>query len=144
MPARNILMGVVGRPHGVRGLLHVHSYAADPAGLAAYKLHDERGRDFRLRWQSDGIAEVFEVVDGKRLKVADRTAAEKLVNLRLFVERDRLPTPDEDEFYLADLVGLTAITPCTTTAPARRWKSARSCCRSPAPACRKWTSPADG
>jgi 16S rRNA processing protein RimM len=111
VPARNILMGVVGRPHGVRGLLHVHSYAADPAGLAAYKLHDERGRDFRLRWQSDGIAEVFEVVDGKRLKVADRTAAEKLVNLRLFVERDRLPTPDEDEFYLADLVGLTAITP---------------------------------
>ncbi len=36
MPDERILLGVVGRPHGVRGLLHVHSYTADPAALASY------------------------------------------------------------------------------------------------------------
>ena len=108
MPESRILIAVVGRPHGVRGLCRVHAYASDPAELRRYPLFDERGREFRLRWQGEGIAELFEVIDGKRVKVADRTAAEKLVNLKLFVPRDRLPPPDEDEFYLVDLTGLTA------------------------------------
>ncbi|HEX3983214.1 MAG TPA: 16S rRNA processing protein RimM, partial [Acidisoma sp.] len=51
MPDERILMGVVGRPHGVRGLVHVHSYTADPEDLATYGvLTDERGRAFALRW----------------------------------------------------------------------------------------------
>ena len=36
MPEDRILMGVIGRPHGVRGLVHVQSYTADPAALADY------------------------------------------------------------------------------------------------------------
>ncbi len=105
-------MAVVGRPHGVRGLLRVQSHAADPADLPRYSpLTDERGRKFRLRWHADGIAELSEEMDGGRVKVSDRAAAERLVNLRLFVDRDRLPPPDDDdEFYLADLIGLTAVT----------------------------------
>ncbi len=111
MGERRILLGVVGRPHGVRGLLHVHSYAADPASLAGYgTLSDERGRQFALRWRGEGIAEFSEIVDGTRLPVADRGAAERLVNTRLYVDRDRLPAPAADEFYLADLVGLVAVT----------------------------------
>ncbi len=45
---------------------------------------------------------------GAEVKVADRAAAEKLTNTRLYVERERLPEPEPDEFYLADLVGLAA------------------------------------
>ena len=40
--------------------------------------------------------------------IADRTAAEALVNLDLHVPRSQLPPPDEDEFYHADLIGLAA------------------------------------
>ncbi len=112
MSDRTILLGVIGRPHGVRGHLHVHSYTADPTALAEYgPLSDGRGRLFRLRWQSDGIARVAEVVDGKPVWVADRDAAARLVNTRLLIERDRLPPPDAEEFYIADLVGLSAIGP---------------------------------
>ncbi len=112
MPGQRILMGVVGRPHGVRGLVRLLSYAADPADLPGYgPLLDDRGRRFALRWHGEGIAELLEIVDGKRQKIASRDAAERLVNLRLYVERDRLPPPDEDEFYMADLVGLAAATP---------------------------------
>jgi len=106
VPESRILMGVIGRPHGVRGLLHVTSYAED---LAAYgPLSDAKGRRFVLRPRGEGVAEVAEIVGGAEVKVSDRTAAEKLTNTRLYVERECLPEPEPDEFYLADLVGLAA------------------------------------
>ena len=105
-------MGVIGRPHGVRGLLHVHSYTAVAADLPEYgPFEDGRGRRFALRWVRDGVAEVTEIVGAKLVPVADRNAAEALVNLRLLASRATLPKPDEDEFYLADLVGLEAVGP---------------------------------
>ncbi|WP_428375520.1 ribosome maturation factor RimM [Lichenicoccus sp.] len=109
MGGQRILMGVVGRPHGVRGLVHVHSYATVPADLAAYgTLHDDRGDAWTLRWQGRGIGELTGA-DGQVLR--DRDAAQALVNRRLHVERDRLPAPAPDEFYLADLVGLAVFEP---------------------------------
>jgi 16S rRNA processing protein RimM len=54
---------------------------------------------------------VAEIVAGKRVPVTDRATAERLVNLRLYLPRERLPPPGEDEFYLADLVGLEAVDP---------------------------------
>ena len=107
MGDRRILMGVIGRPHGVRGLVRVHSHAAVPADLAAYgMLSDDRGGSWTLRWRGEGIAEL---TDGAGVAVQDRERAATLVNRRLFVDRDRLPPPDEEEFYLADLIGLEAI-----------------------------------
>jgi 16S rRNA processing protein RimM len=40
--------------------------------------------------------------------IDDRDAAERLTNIKLYVPRERLPAPADDEFYHADLVGLTA------------------------------------
>lgn len=112
MPESRILLGVVGRPHGVRGLVHVASYTADPRDLAAYgPLSDADGRAWTLAWRGTGVAELRDA-DGRA--VADRTAAQALTNMKLFIERDRLPAPDEDEFYLADLVGLRAMDPAGT------------------------------
>lgn len=99
-------MGVLGRPHGVRGLVRVTSYADD---LTQYRpLSDDKGRRFALRWRGEGIAEISELIDGGEVKVADRTAAERLINVRLYVDRAQLPEPEDDEFYLADLIGLAA------------------------------------
>jgi 16S rRNA processing protein RimM len=104
-----ILLGVIGRPHGVRGLVHVHSYTADPEALPSYGvLDDDRGRRLRLKWRSEGVAELFEIIDGKRVAVTTREAAHALVNTRLYVPRAKLPKVDEDEFYLADLIGMEA------------------------------------
>ncbi len=38
--------------------------------------------------------------------MTDRSAAERLRNLDLYVPRGRLPAPQPDEFYHADLIGL--------------------------------------
>ena len=52
---------MIGRPHGVRGLVRVTSHTADPADLTAYgPLSDETGRQFALRWMAEGVAEVSE------------------------------------------------------------------------------------
>ncbi len=109
MPDRRILLGVIGRPHGVRGLVHVVSHTEDPASLAEYgPLDDGAGRRFVLRWRTDGVAAVAELVDGREVPVTDRDAAARLTNTRLYIDRAHLPAPEADEFYLADLVGLSA------------------------------------
>jgi 16S rRNA processing protein RimM len=106
VPERRILLGVIGRAHGVRGLVRITSYADDLTGYGP--LNDANGRRFVLRWRGEGVAEIAELVGGAEVKVADRAAAERLTNTRLYVDRDRLPEPREDEFYLADLIGLAA------------------------------------
>lgn len=109
MPDSRIQLGVIGRAHGVRGLVKVTSHTADPADLTAYgPLSDAQGRLYVLRWKGDGVAEVSRVVNGQEVKVADRTEAEKLTNTRLFIDRAVFPPPDEDEFYVTDLIGLAA------------------------------------
>jgi 16S rRNA processing protein RimM len=110
LPNRPILLGVIGRAHGVRGLVRVTSHTADPVALTEYgPLSDATGRQFTLRWVGEGIAEIFQTIAGRLVRVADRTAAERLTNTQLFIERDRLPPPESDEYYLADLIGLTAV-----------------------------------
>ena len=107
MPQSRILLAVIGRPHGVRGQVRVTSYADD---LTAYgPLSDAKGRRFVLRLRGPGVAEVAELIGGTEVKVADRGTAETLTNTRLYVEREQLPEPEEDEFYLADLIGLAAL-----------------------------------
>ena len=109
MSDSRVIVGVIGRPHGVRGLVHVHVYAADPANLERYgTLTDDAGRQWTLRWRNEGVAEL-RGADGTVLP--DRSAAERLVNQHLWTARDQLPPPEDDEFYLADLVGLAARDP---------------------------------
>ncbi|HBK09428.1 MAG TPA: 16S rRNA processing protein RimM [Acetobacteraceae bacterium] len=110
MPNSRIQLGVIGRAHGVRGLVKITSHTADPADLTAYgPLSDAEGRFYALTWKAEGVAEVARIVDGVPVKVTDRNQAEKLTNTRLFIDRSALPPPDEDEYYLTDLIGLTAV-----------------------------------
>jgi 16S rRNA processing protein RimM len=107
---RLILMGVIGKPHGVRGLVRVNTYTEDPDALAEYKLTDRNGRRFALEWRHDNVAQLSEVTPQGTRPITDRNEAEKLTNTELFAPRSALPEPDEEEFYLTDLIGLTAQT----------------------------------
>lgn len=101
MAKQRILVGEIGRPHGVRGLVRVQSFTAEPADIAGYgPLSDEGGKEYVLHWLPGGLARI----DG----VTDRDVAAKLTGTRLYVDRDRLPETEEEEFYLADLIGLSA------------------------------------
>jgi 16S rRNA processing protein RimM len=107
MSKDRVLLGVVAAPHGVRGLVRIRSYTGDPMAVAAYgPLSDETGkRAYRVEALSAARGAVLARIEG----VADRTAAEALRGLRLYVERERLPGTGEREWYEADLVGLSAV-----------------------------------
>ena len=110
MPDTRILMATIGRPHGVSGRIHVTSHTADPGGATAYGfLSDAAGRQYALRWCHAGVAEISTVIDGVTERIRNRSAVEKLTNVDLFIDRSLLPPPADDEFYLTDLVGLTAV-----------------------------------
>ena len=100
-----VLVGVIAAAHGVRGLVRVKSFTADPKSVASYgELSDEWGqRRFRLILQGQAKEGVIAQIDG----VTDRDAAEALKGTKLFVDREALPEiAADDEFYQADLVGL--------------------------------------
>ena len=98
------MVGEIGRPHGVRGLVRLRAFTEDPAAIAAYSpLTDETGaKRYVLTLKGGDIA----AIEG----VADRDAAQRLTGTRLYVDRDRLPPAEDDEFYLTDLIGLAAVT----------------------------------
>ena len=107
MPQDRVLLGVVAAPHGVRGLVRIKSFTEDPMAVGAYgPLSDESGKkEYRVEALSAARGAVLARIEG----VADRTAAEALRGLRLFVERQRLPHTGEREWYEADLIGLEAV-----------------------------------
>jgi 16S rRNA processing protein RimM len=105
-----VCLGVVGAPHGVRGLVRIKCFTGEPAAIAGYgMLEDESGmRHFTLK--VIGPAKGDGMVIAKLSGVADRDRAEALRGLRLYAPRAALPaTEDENEFYHADLVGLAAL-----------------------------------
>jgi len=107
MSKDRVLLGVVAAPHGIRGAVRIKSFTEDPMSLGAYgPLSDESGRkEYRVEPLSAARGAVLARIEG----VADRTAAEALRGLRLYVERSALPETGEREWYEADLIGLAAV-----------------------------------
>lgn len=104
---RRVLLGHIAAAHGIRGAVLVRTYTGEPGAIAGYgPLESEDGR------RTYGL-----IVDGVTAKgvicrvagVADRTQAEKLKGVALYVARDRLPPAGEGEYYHADLIGLAAV-----------------------------------
>ena len=104
MSVKRVMVGEIGRPHGVRGLVRLRAFTEAPAAIAAYSpLTDETGaKRFAITLKGGDIA----AIEG----VTDRDAAQRLTGTRLYVDRDRLLPPEDDEFYLTDLIGLAAVT----------------------------------
>ena len=102
---RLILVGRIAAAHGVRGLVKLQSFTADPEAIGAYgPLLDSQGRRrFEVAVQNRVKGGVIARIAG----VDDRTAAEKLRGVELYLQRDALPPAAEGEYYHADLVGLS-------------------------------------
>jgi 16S rRNA processing protein RimM len=105
-PAGFVCLCIIGSAHGVRGAVKVKCFAEDSAELAAYgALVTGDGRAFNVTSVKPNKSGARLTLEG----VNDRTAAEALRGTALFVARDKLPPlPDDDDFYHADLIGLTA------------------------------------
>jgi len=102
-----ILVANIAGAHGVRGAVRLRTFTGDPGSVGAYgPLFAADGeRVFRLtveREIKDGVVARIDDVD-------DRDVAQALRGTGLYLPRAALPeVEDEDEFYQADLIGLSA------------------------------------
>ena len=102
-----ICVGAIAGSFGVQGEVRLKSFCADPEAIAAYgPLWTEDGtRSFTVKLTR---ASVSGGVGARLSGVATKEQADALKGVQLFADRDRLPSLPDDEFYHADLIGLTA------------------------------------
>lgn len=104
---RMIAVGRVAGAFGVRGEVRITAFTQEPLALARF-------RELKRQDGSPGLT-VLSARDAKggivcRCQgVETKEQADALRGLRLFIAREALPAPDDDEFYLADLIGLSVV-----------------------------------
>lgn len=104
-----VLLGRITGAHGIRGEVRITSFTAAPGDITAYgDLRDQRGNAIAIA----GLRPLKGATFAAKLQgVLDRNTAETLKGTDLYIERAKLPDPDEEEWYHADLIGLDAVTP---------------------------------
>jgi 16S rRNA processing protein RimM len=114
MPDSHLIrVGRVAGAFGVKGELRINTYTEEPLALRTYgPLLDGRGS---VVLELTSARAVKGGLIGRAKGVETKEAADALRGLILHVDRAALPAPDEDEFYLADLIGLAAVAPDGTT-----------------------------
>jgi 16S rRNA processing protein RimM len=107
----HILVGVIVRPHGIRGEVAVRSHTDNPDRFAEGATFVTAGgrragapstlRVARASAHRDGLRVAFE-------GIGDRNAAESLAGVELLVPREAVPQPAAGSYYLFELVGCRA------------------------------------
>lgn len=103
---QKLLIGRIGAAHGIKGEVRIQSFTEEPMALAGYgPLATNRpGMTVTITAARANGTVLVARLEG----VGDRSAAERLNGVELYVDRALLPQPEEDEFYHADLIGLRA------------------------------------
>jgi len=106
---QKIIVGKINGLYGIHGGLKVFSYTDPPTNIFHYtpwqlKLVNQ------LDWQTVDIIKGRTQGQGLIVYLANRTTRETaspLLGAEIAVERQQLPTLEEDDYYWTDLIGLT-------------------------------------
>jgi len=101
-----VCIGQIVNVHGLKGMVKIRPYLTNPMDIGHFgSLTDKEGhRVFDVKAQSLKGDFVLASVKG----VTDRTAAEKIKGIYLYIDRAQLPA-NHDGFYWCDLVGMTVL-----------------------------------
>lgn len=101
-----VCVGALAGAFGVRGEVRLKSFCVPPEAIADYgPLSTEKGdKSFEVTI----TGQVNNGLSARLSGVNSKEAADALRGIRLFVNRDALPSLPDDEFYHADLIGLAA------------------------------------
>ena len=116
LPADAIEVGRIADAWGIKGWFKVLPYSASPEALFSSKRWflqpAERGAQTftgTLLLKIIEAKEHSDTVVASAHEVPDRNAAELLKGARIFVPRTSFPTPEADEYYWVDLIGLDVV-----------------------------------
>lgn len=104
-----ILVARVAGSFGVRGEVRITAYTEEPLALARYR--DLLRKDGSVALTLQSAREAKGTIIARCPQIETKEQADALRGLQLFVPRAALPEPDEDEFYLTDLIGLAVVSP---------------------------------
>ena len=102
-----ICVGSIAGAWGIRGEVRLKSFCSDPEAIADYgPLYSEDGtKSFKVKLTrpvAGGLGARISGVDTKE-------QADALKGVSLYVDRAKLPSLPDDEFYHADLIGLEVV-----------------------------------
>lgn len=102
-----IIVGTIGGAFGVQGEVRLKSFCSDPAAIADYApLYTEDGKTFAQLILTGQQKNGFTArVDG----IVTKEEADTLKGTALYADRSAMPTLPDDEYYYADLIGLTVL-----------------------------------
>jgi len=102
---RRMCLAKIATAHGVRGMVKLHVYAEDPRSIDSYGplyTSENDGKALTLTIKNPLGKYWLAEIKG----ITDRNESEKLRGIELWVDRDKLPNPEEGEHYHADLIGM--------------------------------------
>jgi 16S rRNA processing protein RimM len=104
MQKKLVCVAKISSAHGIKGAVKVKSFTEDPMSVADFTVlyNKDASEEYALEVQSCSQNMLLAYIDG----VNDRNEAEALKNKELFIYRDELEDPEDEEFYYEDLVGL--------------------------------------
>ena len=102
MTKRLIEMGQVAAPHGIRGLVKINPFCS-PERFAGYApFYDQNGNKLDIKVKNLMQKQVLAQINN----ITDRTTAETLRGLTLFIDRAALQETEDGEYYVCDLKGM--------------------------------------
>ena len=104
---KQILVGKIVAPQGIRGEVRVQSFAEKTMDFQKFNVHSNRFADGDFKFVR--AVPNSNVVIAKIRGVDDRNAAEALRGTELFINRDALPDLNTNEYYQADLIGFAVV-----------------------------------
>lgn len=105
MPADSLIcVAAIAGAFGVKGEVKLKSFTQNPEDCLIYGPLLGEGGQVALTVTASRLHKDFVIVRAE--EVVTREQAQDLKSTKLYVPREALPEPDEDEFYYSDLVGL--------------------------------------
>mgnify|MGYP000035308386 FL=1 len=107
MSEDRICVGALSGSFGVKGEVRVKSFCADPGAIA----------DYGTLWSEDG-KDSYDLIISQQIKsgyaaritgISTKEQADATQGVKLFADRDAMPSLPDDEFYHADLIGLLVL-----------------------------------
>ena len=116
MSRSQICVARIGAAHGVRGAVKLWTFTEDPLAVKRYGplVTKDGAQSFEVATAREAKGHLVATLKG----IATREEAERLNGLELYIAREKLPEPEQDEYYHADLIGLAAVD--TANAPLGR------------------------
>lgn len=105
--SQKVCVGQIVNVHGIKGMVKVRPYLSQPMDIG--RLGVLTDTDGRRTFEIKAVSRKGDFVLASVKGVQDRTQAEMLKGISLYVDRQQLPRQESGAFYYCDLIGMQVL-----------------------------------